>query len=721
MEPNNLWTFVNGLLDTGKTSLPEEVTANPVDTRSWSNRMAKKEAKAYTESPDPFESSWGRVLKAEGGYVNNPDDPGGETKYGISKRSYPHLDIPNLTPEDAKAIYKSDYYDATGANVIGKINPGLAEHIADMGFNAGPRRAVELLYETVGLPRQGTITDELINRIDSEQDIIKQYSATRLRYYSSLANAPTFIKGWTNRVNNLNKAIGITEGMNYMYKAAKGGDVDTLNNTAARFVKASQAVLPMLTEEDKQSLRNSNAALSPLYSSKASKGLTAAEINDKKLSSIGEVFKATYDQKYYLNTNTGLKELVNRSIMEASEANRKALGDKFDKGVVEKLTFGLYGGVRSLEDFNEEVAKFKEKHPDVKLPFESANQVYHLAHQKGEEIERRYGELESGEFSGGVGSALTKLGHVVAGYLPGQMVGAMSDPVELAVNAIPLGKGVAIAKGAAAAFLGTAATQVGVQSKRQDLGLPGGFAAGLVESTAAAGGQAAFGVAAAAMRKLFSLGSKATGEAAEVVAKDLVKSLEGTAPNMDTAYASKFAEEIVDIAQDYKANPYGDDVLAKQTLDLNLANIAKDLSEGRPPRMIDAPMVQIPERVGKVEPELAGAYKEWDAFKKQYLDDPEKLAQIDPKAAPVYGEDVFKEAHVERVASVKKSLEIADADLDKSYTATLDRVNTLAPEKVRDSLAGDAEFKGMLDELKIDKEALPEFFNCMFGEPDVNT
>ena len=46
-----------------------------------------------------------RVITNEGGYVNDPDDPGGETKYGISKRSYPALDIKNLTVEQATAIY----------------------------------------------------------------------------------------------------------------------------------------------------------------------------------------------------------------------------------------------------------------------------------------------------------------------------------------------------------------------------------------------------------------------------------------------------------------------------------------------------------------------------------------------------------------------------------------------------------------------------------------
>ena len=49
------------------------------------------------------------VLRHEGGYVNDPLDKGGETNYGISKRSYPHLDIHSLTLADAKTIYKRDF------------------------------------------------------------------------------------------------------------------------------------------------------------------------------------------------------------------------------------------------------------------------------------------------------------------------------------------------------------------------------------------------------------------------------------------------------------------------------------------------------------------------------------------------------------------------------------------------------------------------------------
>jgi len=51
------------------------------------------------------------ILNAEGGYVNHPKAPGGETKYGISKKSYPNYDIKNLTEEEAITIYKRDFWD----------------------------------------------------------------------------------------------------------------------------------------------------------------------------------------------------------------------------------------------------------------------------------------------------------------------------------------------------------------------------------------------------------------------------------------------------------------------------------------------------------------------------------------------------------------------------------------------------------------------------------
>tara|TARA_R100000963_G_C4537062_1_gene35886 strand:+ start:39 stop:254 length:216 start_codon:yes stop_codon:yes gene_type:complete len=51
------------------------------------------------------------VLEHEGGYVNDPDDPGGETNFGVAKRSHPDVDIANLTKDSAKEIYKEHYWD----------------------------------------------------------------------------------------------------------------------------------------------------------------------------------------------------------------------------------------------------------------------------------------------------------------------------------------------------------------------------------------------------------------------------------------------------------------------------------------------------------------------------------------------------------------------------------------------------------------------------------
>ncbi|MDX1352535.1 MAG: glycosyl hydrolase 108 family protein [Thiomicrorhabdus sp.] len=63
-----------------------------------------------TKYPEAFERAFEFILKWEGGYVNDPDDSGGETKFGVSKRAHPHLDIKNLTEDQAKEVYYRDYW-----------------------------------------------------------------------------------------------------------------------------------------------------------------------------------------------------------------------------------------------------------------------------------------------------------------------------------------------------------------------------------------------------------------------------------------------------------------------------------------------------------------------------------------------------------------------------------------------------------------------------------
>lgn len=127
------------------------------------------------------------VLKFEGGYVNDPDDPGGETKYGISKRSYPNVDIRNLTPELAGTIYQNDYWGPAGC---AHLTPGMAVVVFDSAVNVGVRRAVEWL---------GQYPDA------------DDYLWHRLAYYRGLVQAKAtmgkFFVGWVRRLELLRDAI----------------------------------------------------------------------------------------------------------------------------------------------------------------------------------------------------------------------------------------------------------------------------------------------------------------------------------------------------------------------------------------------------------------------------------------------------------------------------------------------------------------------------------
>ena len=83
-----------------------------------------------------------RVIEHEGGYVNDPDDAGGKTNWGISERFYPTLDILNLTKEQAKEIYKRDYWDK---NRVEELPYHLRHIFFDMCVNQGRRTAVKIL------------------------------------------------------------------------------------------------------------------------------------------------------------------------------------------------------------------------------------------------------------------------------------------------------------------------------------------------------------------------------------------------------------------------------------------------------------------------------------------------------------------------------------------------------------------------------------------------
>jgi len=146
-----------------------------------------------------FDAAFERLIGHEGGYVFDRRDPGGETKYGISKRAYPNEDIRNLTLERAKEIYHRDYWEAIRAE---DLPEKVRFHVFDMAVNAGRKTAIKLLQRAVGVEDHGiygNLTHAAVRYADPET-LLARFSGHRLKYYTDLKTWPTFGKGWTRRV-----------------------------------------------------------------------------------------------------------------------------------------------------------------------------------------------------------------------------------------------------------------------------------------------------------------------------------------------------------------------------------------------------------------------------------------------------------------------------------------------------------------------------------------
>lgn len=145
------------------------------------------------------------ILKNEGGYVNHPSDPGGETKYGIAKRFFPEEDIKNLTIDRAKELYYDKYWLKMKLDGINSHEAVL--QLFDFGVNAGTRRAIKKAQQILLVKVDGYIGKNTINAINNYKgDFVEDYKHTRRVYYEDLADRKpslkVFLKGWLNRVDH---------------------------------------------------------------------------------------------------------------------------------------------------------------------------------------------------------------------------------------------------------------------------------------------------------------------------------------------------------------------------------------------------------------------------------------------------------------------------------------------------------------------------------------
>jgi lysozyme family protein len=145
-----------------------------------------------------FDMAFERLIGHEGGYVNDPEDPGGETKFGISKRAYPTVDIKNLTIDQAKAIYLRDYWTPVRAR---DLPWPLGLYMFDCAVNQGVTTAVRLLQQTLGVVVDGEFGPLTMRaaRASSERDAAR-FLAFRARRYAGTTNFDIYGTGWLTRL-----------------------------------------------------------------------------------------------------------------------------------------------------------------------------------------------------------------------------------------------------------------------------------------------------------------------------------------------------------------------------------------------------------------------------------------------------------------------------------------------------------------------------------------
>jgi lysozyme family protein len=154
-----------------------------------------------------WDSSFAAVLKHEGGYVNNPRDPGGRTNLGVTQRAweaYLNRDVTEtemraLTPDIVKPFYKAMYWDKIKGD---QLPAGVDYATYDLAVNSGTRRAAKYLQEIAGVFADGIIGPKSIDAIEAldPEQTVEVLCDMRLAFLKRLTTFDMFGKGWSRRV-----------------------------------------------------------------------------------------------------------------------------------------------------------------------------------------------------------------------------------------------------------------------------------------------------------------------------------------------------------------------------------------------------------------------------------------------------------------------------------------------------------------------------------------
>ena len=144
-----------------------------------------------------FNMAFDLLIRLEGGITNDPNDNGGLTKYGISQRAFPNLKIVELTLEDARDIYKKNYWDGSFDIAV-----------FDTAVNQGPTQAIKLLQRAVGVLDDGVIGKITLDACRASGAAeLRNFMLRRLYHYSQLEDYKHYKKGWFNRLLTVSEAI----------------------------------------------------------------------------------------------------------------------------------------------------------------------------------------------------------------------------------------------------------------------------------------------------------------------------------------------------------------------------------------------------------------------------------------------------------------------------------------------------------------------------------
>jgi len=154
-----------------------------------------------------WEQCFALVLKNEGGYVDNPADPGGATNLGCTKavweqyigRSVTKDDIKALTPNDVMPLYKAKYWDTIKGD---DLPEGVDYAVFDFAINSGPSRAAKALQSVLSVTVDGQIGSATLRALETAnpREVATAVCEARLAFLQSLPTYGTFGKGWSRRV-----------------------------------------------------------------------------------------------------------------------------------------------------------------------------------------------------------------------------------------------------------------------------------------------------------------------------------------------------------------------------------------------------------------------------------------------------------------------------------------------------------------------------------------